>query len=96
MKMELFQQVIESEQSLRRDGKGIYLVGEEIELTVILEVGHEALQVGRVKKISLGGEVLTLETHKGERYYFGPDTPVRGLRINESEGHKLRSAGFAK
>src|SRR2546430_11138663 len=81
MKIELLQQVLEAEKGVKREGKGGYLVGEELELTVLLDMGHEVLSVPKVRRLLVQTELLTMETHKGERYYIGPDTFVRGLKF---------------
>ena len=95
MKIELLQQVLEGEKCVKRDGKTAYVVGDEADLTVIIDMGHEVLSVGRVRRLTVQAELLTLETHKGERVYLGPDSSVRGLKFAESEGGKLRGgAGF--
>ena len=95
MKIELLQQVLEGEKSVKREGKTAFIVGEEADLTVIVDMGHEVMSVGRVRRLSIQPDLLTLETHKGERVYLGPDAAVRGLKFAESEGGKLRGgAGF--
>jgi hypothetical protein len=94
MKIELLNQVLETEKAVKREGKGIYTVGDDVELTVLLEMGQEVMSVGRVRKLTSQAELLILETHKGERYYIGPDTGVRGLKFAEQENNKLRGAGF--
>jgi hypothetical protein len=95
MKIELLQQILEGEKGVKREGKGTYLIGEEADLTIYLDLGHEALQVARVRRLTIQADLLTLETHKGERFYFGPDTPPRGLRFTESDSGKARGAGFS-
>lgn len=95
MKIELLHQVLETEKAVKREGKGSYVIGEEVELTVMLEMGQEVLSVLRVQRVTSQAELLILETHKGERYYVGPETGVRGLKFAEQEGNKLRGgAGF--
>lgn len=96
MKIELLHQILDGEKGVKRDAKDSYTVSEDAELTVLLEIGHETLSVTRVKHLKVQPELLTLETHKGERYYMGPDTPVRGLKFAEIEASKLRGAGFMK
>lgn len=96
MKIELLHQILDGEKGVKREGKGGYAVSEDAELTVLLEIGHETLSVMRVKRLVSQPELLTIETHKGERFYLGPDTPVRGLKFAEVESNKLRGAGFMK
>lgn len=95
MKIELLQQVLEGEKCVKREGKGGYVVGEEADLTVIVDMGHEVMSVARVRRLTVQADLLTMETHKGERVYLGPDAAVRGLKFAEAEGGKLRGgAGF--
>lgn len=94
MKIELLQQVLEGEKSVKREGKTGFIVGDEVDLTVIVDMGHEVMSIARVRRLALQAELLTLETHKGERVYLGPDASVRGLKFAESEGGKIRGAGF--
>jgi hypothetical protein len=96
MKIELLHQILEGEKGVKREGKGTFVLGDEVELTVTLDLGHEAMTVARVRRLTTQAELLTLETHKGERVYVGPDTPVRALRFAEVEGNKVRGAGFMK
>ena len=96
MKTESLYQVLEGEKSVKREGKGSYLVGEEAELTIMLDMGHEVLSVNRIRKVLSQGELLVLETHKGERVYVGPDAAVRAVKFAETGAHQIRSAGFSK
>lgn len=97
MKTDLVQQILDTERGVKQEEKGVYVLGDEVELTVLLDLGHESLTVNRVRKLNLQAELVVLETHKGERLYLGPDTPVRGLKFAESESGsgKLRGAGFS-
>lgn len=94
MKIELLQQVLDNERSARREGKGVYIIHDEVELTVLLTGGQDLITVGRVRRINLSEGVLLLETHKGERFYTSADTEVRGLRFSEVETIKGRNTGF--
>lgn len=94
MKIELLQQILEAEKTVKKEGKGVYVIAEEAEVTVLLDMGHEVLSVVRVRRVVTQPDLLTLETHKGERFYLGPDTPVRGLKFSETESNKVRGAGF--
>lgn len=94
MKIDLLHQVLEMEKAVKREAKGVYTIGEDVELTVLLEMGQEVMSVPKVRRITSQAEMLILETLKGERYYVGPDTGVRGLKFAEQENNKLRGAGF--
>lgn len=95
MKIELLQQVLEAEKGVKREGKGVYTIGEEVEMTVLLDMGQEVMSVARVRKVTSQPELLILETYKSERIYIGPDTAVRGIKFTQVEGHKLRGTGFS-
>lgn len=95
MKTELLQKVLESEAGVRPEGKGCYLVGEELDLTVHIEMGHEALSIARVRRITTASELLIFETHKNERFYVGGDPGVRALKFAPNEAGKKASTGFA-
>lgn len=100
MKSELLQQVLEAERSVkceaRKDGRAEYLVSEEAEMTLMLDMGHEVLSVARIRKVLVRPELLVLETHKGERVYVGPDAAVRAIKFADSTSNPIRSAGFSK
>lgn len=92
MKTEQIQKVLDGEAGVKSESKGAYLVGDEVELTVLLEMGQEPLSVARVRRLTMQGELLTIETHKGERVYTS--APVRALKFSTSDANKLRSTGF--
>lgn len=99
MKTELIQKVLESESGVRQSDKGNYLVGDELDLTVHIEVGHEALSVSRVRRLTISTDallpLLVLETHKNERIYLSGDTGVRALKFAPNESGRKPSTGFA-
>jgi hypothetical protein len=95
MKTELLQKVLESETGVRLEGKNSYHVGDELDLTIHIEMGHEALAIGRVRKVTLSPELLIFETHKNERFYIGSDTGVRALKFAPNDSGKKASTGFA-
>lgn len=100
MKIELLQQVLEGEKAVKVEGgKGErreFSVSEEAELTLMLDMGHEVLSVARIKKVLMRPDLLLLETHKGERVYLGPDTPVRAIKFADVTNNSIRSAGFSR
>ncbi len=92
MKTEMLQQVLEGESGVRAEGKGVYLISDEVDLTLLLDMGHEPMSVARVRRVQIKGELLTVETHKGERVYTA--VPVRGLKFGASDAGKVRGTGF--
>jgi hypothetical protein len=95
MKTELLQKVLESEPGVRLEGKSNYLVGDDVDLTIHIEMGHEALSIARVRRVNISSEVLLFETHKNERFYVGGDTGVRALKFAPNDSGKKASTGFA-
>jgi hypothetical protein len=92
MKNEQVQKVLEGETGVKAESKGTYLVADEIELTVLLDMGQEPLSVPRVRRLTLAGELITLETHKGDRVHTSAQ--VKALKISQNDAGKLRGAGF--
>lgn len=92
MKPEQVQKVLDGEAGVKAEGKGTYVIGEEIELTVLLDMGQEPLSVARVRRLTVQADLLTLETHKGERVYTSAS--VRALKLSLSDAGKARGAGF--
>ena len=93
MKTDLLNKIFGAEQGVRRDGDG-YLIGDELELSVLLDMGHEALQVAKVRRVTIQSDLLVLETHKGERVYAAAQGGVRALKFSPSDGGKSRGTGF--
>lgn len=92
MKTEQLQQVLEGETGVRAESKGVYTISDELDLTLLLDMGHEPMSLPRVRKLSIKGDLLTIETHKGERVYT--TAAVRGLKFGASDAGKARGTGF--
>ena len=96
MKKDLIQKVLESEPAVKAEGKGAYLVSDEVELTIILDVGgQEPLAVPKVKRVTLSAETLLIETHKNERIYVDGALGIRALKFSPQDLNKSRGTGFA-
>lgn len=96
MKKELIQKVLEGESAVKAEGKGVFTVSDEVELTVILDVGgQEPLAVPKVKRVTLGAESLLIETHKGDRIYTDGAVGIRALKFSPQDSNKSRGTGFA-
>lgn len=94
MKSELIQKVLESESGVKKNGS-VYEIGDDVELNIVLAIGSDATTVPRVRRVTVGPDLLTLETHKGERVYLAADAGVRALKFSPADGpNKLRGAGF--
>ena len=95
MKKDLIQKVLESESAVKAEGKGGFLVSDDVELTIIIDVGgQEALAIQKVKRVTLSAETLQIETHKGERLYTDAALGIRALMFSPQEAGKSRGAGF--
>jgi hypothetical protein len=105
MKTELLQKVLENEPGVKLDNdsaatgrlgaRGSYVVSDEVDLTVHLEIGHEAVSVARVRRVTLGSDLLVFETHKNERVYVASDPGIRAAKFTPSDSGKKASTGFA-
>jgi hypothetical protein len=86
--------ILDGVPGVKRDGAA-YLLAEDLECTAFIALGAEVLQVARVLRFDVAGELVTLSTQKGERFFFPPEQIV-GLRLGgEGKAAKL-SAGFSK
>lgn len=92
MKIEQVQKVLESESAAKAEGKGVFTIGDEAELTVLIDVGQEPLSVPKVRKLTLQGDLLTIETTKGDRIYTSAG--IRALKFSTNEASKSRGTGF--
>lgn len=96
MKQELVQKVLEKEVSVSSGGKGVFVVGDDVELTVLLDgFGQEPLTVAKVKKITLGADLVLIETQKGERIYAEAAAGIKAFKFSPQDLGKSRGTGFA-
>lgn len=94
MKTELLEKILQTEKSIQKPGSGVFAFGDEWEVTMLFQMGDEVLSIPRTRQITLQPELLIVDTFKGERFYLGPDTPLRGIKFAETEAGKKRGAGF--
>jgi hypothetical protein len=92
MKTELMTRILDGVPNLRKEGAA-YLVPDDLDLSVFIGLPSEVLAVPRLARIEPAAELLTLETHKGERYYFAT-ADVAGLKTGASEKRASGGAGF--
>lgn len=79
--------MFESEPTVKAEGKGCYLISDEVELTIIFDVGgQEAMAVPKIKQVTLSSDSFLIETQKGERIYL--DDTLR------DSGSQVQPAGF--
>lgn len=94
MKTELLEKILRTERNIQKPSAGVFLFGDEWEVTMIFDLGHETLTIPRTRQITIQPELLIVDTFKGERFYVGPDAPLRGIKFAETEAGKKRGAGF--
>ena len=92
MKVESISRILEAVPGVRAEG-ATWTIPEELELSVYLAMPSEMITIARVAKISSGADVLTIETVKGERFFFPPEF-VAGLKAGHIEPRGPRSTGF--
>jgi hypothetical protein len=93
MKLEMIQRILDTTAGLRKDGAA-YLVPDEIELAVFIGLPSEVLTVPRCARLEPSGELLTIDTHKSERFTFAV-ADVAGFKSTGQEKRAAgRSAGF--
>ncbi len=94
MKIEQITRILDGVPTLRKDGAA-YLVPDEVDVAVFISLPAEVLTVARLSRIEPSAEVLAVETHKGERYFFATQD-VAGFRAGAGEKqHSGRGgAGF--
>jgi hypothetical protein len=93
MKLELIQRILDNTAGVRKDGAA-YLVPDEIEVAVFIGLPSEVLTVPRCARFEATADLLTIDTHKGERFSFAV-ADVAGFRASGQEKRAGgRSAGF--
>jgi hypothetical protein len=76
------------------EGKGgAFKIGEEREATCFVSTPGELMAIGRVLRIDLKEQYVSLSTAKDERFAFGY-ADVLGFKLAAPAQHKERSAGF--
>ena len=80
---------------MKKDGSA-FILSEELDANAYVALGQEVLQIPRLARVDIAGDVVTLLTFKNERFYFPPEQIV-GLRLGGTEAHRGRlQAGFGK
>jgi hypothetical protein len=86
--------ILESLPGAKKEGTG-YALPEDLDATAFINLGQEAMQIARISRIEASTELVTLFTHKGERFFFPPDQLV-GMKCGASTAKSPRSsAGFS-
>ncbi len=93
MKLELVARILDGIAGVRKDGGG-WQIPDGLEVSAFFALPSELLAVQRCARLEPSGEVLAIETHKGERFYF-PLELLAGLKsatVERATGN--RGAGF--
>jgi hypothetical protein len=89
----MLSKILDGAHGVKKDGTSWH-VPEDLDATLYVALGQEVLQVARVSRVDGGAEVVSLTTHKGERFYFPPEQIV-GLKLGGDGGKAARNAaGF--
>lgn len=93
MKLELLARIFDTLPGVRKEGTS-FLVPDQVEVSVFVGLSSEVVTVTRVARAETAADLLTLETHKSERFYF-PMADVAGVKCSAPEKRTTgRSAGF--
>ena len=84
--------VLEGISGARKDG-GAFTLPEELDVTLYVSLGDEVLQIARVSRVEPTTEVLTVVTHKGERFFLPPERVI-GLKTGATTKPVALGAGF--
>jgi hypothetical protein len=79
-------------QGVRKDGSS-FLLSEEHDLTLYASLGEEVLQIARVSRVDPTTELVTIWTHKGERFFVPPERLV-AMKVGAQAKAAAGSAGF--
>jgi hypothetical protein len=77
---------------VRKDGSA-FLLAEELDVTLYASLGEEVLQIARVSRLDPGPEMVTISTHKGERFFLPPERLV-AMKAAAPSKAAAGSAGF--
>jgi len=92
MKTDVLSSILDGQKGIRRDGAS-YVFDERVSATVFAGTSSELITVPRIVRIDLAKEIVTLQTTKGERFFF-PYEVVVGLKLEETE-ERARPGGGA-
>ena len=91
MTREIIVSILEGEGAEGRGGS--FKIGEEREATCFVAAPGELMAIGRVVRVELKEQYVSLTTAKEEKFVFGYQD-VLGFKLAAPPQHKERSAGF--
>jgi hypothetical protein len=86
--------ILEKSPGVKREGEA-YVLPEELDAQAYVTIGQEVLQIPRLQRVEIAGDLITLTTHKSERFYFAPEQ-MAGLKLGGDNKAGRPSAGFFK
>ncbi len=86
--------ILEKSPGVKREGDA-FVLPEELDANAYVTIGQEVLQIPRLSRVELTGDLITLTTHKNERFYFAPEQ-MAGLKLGGDAKAGRPSAGFFK
>jgi hypothetical protein len=93
MKLDFVARILDGIPGVRKEGGG-YVVPDDVEVSVFISLPSEVLTVPRCSRIEPAGELIVIETHKGERFHFTAQD-VAGIKSAAAERSPSgRGAGF--
>ena len=93
MKVDSLSRILDGVTGVRKDG-GAHLFPEDVDVSIFIGLPAEVLSLPRVARLTSTPDMVTIETAKGERYYFAPEVIV-GVKVGgaENKAHP-RGPGF--
>ena len=86
--------ILEKAPGVKREGDA-FVLPEELDANAYVTIGQEVLQIPRLHRVELTGDLVTLTTHKSERFFFAPEQ-MAGLKLGGDSKVGRTSAGFFK
>jgi hypothetical protein len=93
MKAEQVERILDGIPGVRKEGAA-HLITEEYETSLYVSLPAEVLTIARIARVERGADILTVETHQGDRYYVHLET-VAMVKVSTPNKHGApRGAGF--
>jgi hypothetical protein len=86
--------ILDGAAGVKKDGAA-YLIPEEVDANAFVSLGQEVLQIQRLARVEVGSDVVKMQTHKNEVFWFPVDEIV-GFKLGAPEKASRSHAGFGK
>lgn len=94
MKLELLNEIVGGIAGAKKEGASV-LIPDNIDFALYVGLAAEVITIARLSRVTIAPELMALETHKGERYYFSPLDVVGARTLPGKDTPAGRaSAGF--